>query len=152
MASSALAGLIDYNAVSHPAWKMGDEVIDAETFEAAVQEYCFAFYTIGSPASYEAFLSLSEKMVNYNPKSTIFLTNIGTYWLIAKNDTKKALKYYNKVLKLDPENYTAIKNCVILARKDKNTKLEKKYLPMLIKYTEDEREKASAETRLKALS
>jgi tetratricopeptide (TPR) repeat protein len=152
MASSALAGLIDYNAVSHPTWKMGDEVIDAETFEAAVQEYCFAFYTIGSPASYEAFLSLSEKMVNYNPKSTIFLTNIGTYWLIAKNDTKKALKYYNKVLKLDPENYTAIKNCVILARKDKNTKLEKKYLPMLIKYTEDEREKASAETRLKALS
>jgi tetratricopeptide (TPR) repeat protein len=152
MAYSALAGLIDYNAVSHPQWKMGDQVIDDETFEAAVQEYCFAFYTIGSPDSYEAFLDLSEKMVGYNPKSTIFLTNIGTYWLIAKNDTKKALKYYNKVLKLDPENYTAIKNCVILARKEKNTKLEKKYLPMLIKYTDDEREKASAETRLKALN
>ena len=152
MAASALAGLIDYNAVSHPKWKMGDQVIDDETFEAAVQEYCFAFYTIGSPDSYEAFLDLSEKMVGYNPKSTIFLTNIGTYWLIAKNDTKKALKYYNKVLKLDPENYTAIKNCVILARKEKNTKLEKKYLPMLIKYTDDEREKLSAETRLKALN
>ncbi len=151
MAASALAGLIDYNAVSHPAWKVGDQVIDAETFEAAVQEYCFAFYTIGSPVSYEAFLSLSEKMLTYNPKSTLFLTNVGTYWLIAKNDTKKALKCYNKVLKLDPENYTAVKNCIILARKDKNTKLEKKYLPTLIKITEDEREKASAEARLKAL-
>ena len=151
MAASALAGLIDYNAVSHPAWKVGDQVIDAETFEAAVQEYCFAFYTIGSPVSYEAFLSLSEKMLTYDPKSTLFLTNVGTYWLIAKNDTKKALKCYNKVLKLDPENYTAVKNCIILARKDRNTKLEKKYLPTLIKITEDEREKASAEARLKAL-
>ena len=151
MAASALAGLIDYNAVSHPAWKVGDQVIDAETFEAAVQEYCFAFYTIGSPVSYEAFLSLSEKMLTYDPKSTLFLTNVGTYWLIAKNDTKKALKCYNKVLKLDPENYTAVKNCIILARKDRNTKLEKKYLPTLIKITEDEREKASAEARLKSL-
>ena len=151
MAASALAGLIDYNAVSHPAWKVGDRVIDAETFEAAVQEYCFAFYTIGSPVSYEAFLSLSEKMLTYDPKSTLFLTNVGTYWLIAKNDTRKALKCYNKVLKLDSENYTAVKNCIILARKDKNTKLEKKYLPTLIKITEDEREKASAEARLKAL-
>ena len=151
MAASALAGLIDYNAVSHPAWKVGDQVIDAETFEAAVQEYCFAFYTIGSPVSYEAFLSLSEKMLTYDPKSTLFLTNVGTYWLIAKNDTRKALKCYNKVLKLDPENYTAVKNCIILARKGKNTKLEKKYLPTLIKITEDEREKASAEARLKAL-
>ena len=152
MAASALAGLIDYNAVSHPAWKVGDQVIDADTFEAAVQEYCYAFYTIGSPISYEAFLSLSEKMLGYNPKSTLFLTNVGTYWLIAQNDSKKALKYYNKVLKLDPENYTAVKNCIILARKSKNTKLEKKYLPILIKITDDERERASAETRLKALS
>ena len=152
MAASTLAGLIDYNAISHPSWKVGDQVIDDETFEAAVQEYCFAFYTIGSPASYEAFLSLSEKMLAGNPKSTLFLTNIGTYWLIAKNDSKKALKYYNKVLKLDPENYTAVKNCIILARKSKNTKLEKKYLPILIKVTGDERERASAETRLKALS
>ena len=151
MAASALAGLIDYNAVSHPVWKYGDQAIDAETFEAAVQEYCYAFYTIGSPVSYEAFLSLSEKMLSYNPKSVLFLTNVGTYWLIARNDTKKALKCYTKVLKLDPDNYTAIKNCVILARKEKNTKLEKKYLPMLIRVTDDEREKASAETRLNAL-
>ena len=152
MAASTLAGLIDYNAASKPVWKFRGETIDSDTFEAAVQEYCFAFYTIGSPESYEAFLSLSEKMVGYYPKSTIFLTNIGTYWLIAKNDTKKALKCYTKVLKLDPDNYTAIKNCIILARKEKNVKLEKKYLPMLIKVTDDEREKASAETRLKALS
>ena len=152
MAASTLAGLIDYNAVSSPTWKFRGETIDAETFEAAVQEYCFAFYTIGSPDSYEAFRSLSEKMLAYSPKGTIFLTNLGTYWLIAQNDSKKALKYYTKVLKIEPDNYTAIKNCILLARKEKNTKLEKKYLPMLIKVTDDEREKASAETRLKALN
>lgn len=151
MAYSALAGLIDYNAVSSPVWKFGNETVDADTFEAAVQEYCFAFYTVGSPDSYEAFRSISEKMLGYYPKSAIFLTNIGTYWLIAKNDSKKALKYYTKVLKMEPDNYTAIKNCILLARKEKNAKLEKKYLPMLIKATDDEREKASAEARLKAL-
>ncbi len=151
MAYSALAGLIDYNAVAHPSWTIDGQSVDAQTFEAAIQEYCFAFYAIGTPASYEAFLKLSEKMLSYNPKSTLFLTNVGTYYLIAKDDNKKALKYYRKVLKLDPENYTAVKNCIILARKEKDTSLEKKYLPVLIKISDDEREKASAQTRLQAL-
>ena len=58
---------------------------------------------------------------------------------------------YNKVLKKKPDDYAAIKNCVLLARKDKNVKLEKKYLPMLIKVTPDETEKATAQARLSVL-
>ena len=49
---------------------------------------------------------------------------------------------YNKVLKKNPDDYATIKNCVLLARNDKNVKLEKKYLPMLIRVTPDETEKA----------
>lgn len=151
MAASALAGLIDYNASAHPVWKVGENEIDEDTFFAAMQEYCFAFYTIGSAVSYEAFRSLSERMLRFYPKNTIFLTNMGTYWLIARKDSKQALKYYNKVLKIKPDDYTAIKNCVLLSRNDKNVKLEKKYLPLLIKYTEDELEKQSAQARLEYL-
>ena len=61
------------------------------------------------------------------------------------------MNYYGKVLKINPKDYTAIKNCVLMARKNKDVKLEKKYLPMLIAVTEDDMERASAEARLKAL-
>ena len=47
---------------------------------------------------------------------------------------------------------TAIKNVIILARNDKNEKLEKKYLPMMMKYSQDEAEKLSAKARLDFLN
>lgn len=46
---------------------------------------------------------------------------------------------------------TAIKNLIILARNAKDVKLEKKYLPMMIRYTEDSATKMSAEKRLEFL-
>ena len=70
---------------------------------------------------------------------------------VCKKDNKSALKYYNKVLKLSPNDYTAAKNCVLMARAEKDVKLEKKYLPILIRATEDEAERLSAEARLKSL-
>ena len=66
-------------------------------------------------------------------------------------DYKTALKCYNKVLKSHPDDYTAIKNCIILARKQKDLKLEKKYLQKLVEYG-NEKDKVTAEARLKALS
>ena len=152
MATSALSALIDYNFTGHPAWKYGAEPADAELFESGIQEYCASFYAIGSPTSYESFRTLSEKMLKYEPKSPLFLSNIGTYYYIARKDNKTARKYYDTVLKIDPSNYTAIKNSVLMARRDKNVKLEKKYLPMLAKYGADEAEKASAQARLTALN
>ncbi len=152
MATSALSALIDYDRTVHPSWKYGDEPADAGLFESGIQEYCATFYAIGSPASYESFRTLSEKMLKYDAKNPLFLSNMGTYYLIAKGDNKTARKYYDKVLKIDPANYTAIKNSVLMARRENNAKLEKKYLPMLVKYGADESEKAAAQARLNLLT
>ena len=64
----------------------------------------------------------------------------------------KALGRQHKVLKMKPGDYTVLKNIILLARSEKNIKLEKKYLPQLIKATSDETERASYEVRLKSLA
>ena len=116
-----------------------------------MQEYCYTFFKFASPRCYEAFRELSEKMLRYEKDDPLYLNNLGSYYLVYKKDSKSALKYYNKVLKKHPDDLTALRNCVVLARHDKNAKLEKKYLPSLIKYTDNPTEKASAEARLSAL-
>lgn len=146
-----LNALIDIDSRQKPKWEYNGEPVDHEAFVSGIQDYCNAFFSLGSKGGYEAFRSISEKMAKLEPKSTFFQTNLGTYWLVAKKDSKKASGYYTKALKLDPNDYTAIKNLVLMARRDKDVKSEKKYLPMLIKVTTDPKEKASAEARLKAL-
>lgn len=152
MATSALSSLIDYDGTSHPVWKYGEETADKDLFSSAIQEYCATFYSIGTGTSYESFRSLSEKMLKYHPDNAVFMTNLGTWNFVVKKDNKAALKYYNKVLKMEPDNYTAIKNCVLMATRDKNVKLEKKYLPMLAKYGQSDAEKMSAQARIDALN
>lgn len=151
MALSGLKALIDYDGHNHPSWVYPGLVSDGDLFPAVMQDCCFAFYKIGTPASYEAFKELSEKMLSYYPKAVQYMTNIGSYYLVYKHDSKTALKMYNKVLKKNPDDYATIKNCVLLARNDKDVKLEKKYLPMLIRVTTDETEKAAAQARLSTL-
>ena len=70
--------------------------------------------------------------------------------VVVDNDYKTALKWYNKVLKRKPDEYNAIKNCVTLARKQGNTKLEKKYLKMMMEHG-PEKDRMLAESRLKAI-
>ncbi|MBR4134166.1 MAG: hypothetical protein IKU04_06550 [Bacteroidales bacterium] len=152
MATAALSALIDYDGTSHPTWRYGDEAADSDVFKSGIQEYCASFYAIGSPGSFESFRALSEKMLKYDPKNTLFMSNIGTYHFVARKDNRTARKYYDKVLKIDPSDYTAIKNSVLMARRDNNVKLEKKYLPMLAKYGADDAEKAAAQARLQALN
>lgn len=151
MAMSELMGLIDFNGSGHPEWKRRGKAVDEDYFINGVQEYCYSLFSTASPVSYEAFRSVSERMCKLYPNNTVFLSNLGSYWLVAKNNSKKALGCYSKVLKKDPGNYAAIKNCVLLARKSGDVKLEKKYLPLLIGATPSEAEKISAEARLKAL-
>ena len=55
------------------------------------------------------------------------------------------------MLKIKPDDLTAIKNLVLMARSSGNVKLEKKYLPMLVKYTDSEAERMSAKARLEKL-
>ena len=151
MALANLKALIDYDGQSHPQWEYPGFVSDKSLFPSVMQDCCYSFYLIGTPSSYEAFKELSEKMLSYYPDAYEYMTNIGSYYLVYKHDSKSALKMYNKVLKKKPDDYATIKNCILLARNDKNVKLEKKYLPMLIKVTGDETEKASAQARLSSL-
>ncbi len=151
LATIELLSLIDYNKNSKPSWVYYGLPVDEDTFVATVQEYCFNFYKYGTPGSYEAFRTVSEAMLKSYPSNVEFMNNLGSYWLVYKQNPGKALKWYNKVLKLDPSNYNAAKNCVVLARKSKNTKLEKKYLPMLIQATSSETEKMTCQARLEAL-
>lgn len=152
MALSHLKGLIDYHFHNHPTWKYPGIEMDANAFDALMQEYCFAFFKLGCPGGYDAFRELSEKMLQYEPKNTLFLTNLGTWELVAHKDPNAAMKQYTKVLKMKPGDYTVLKNIILLARSEKNIKLEKKYLPQLIKATSDETERASYEVRLKSLA
>lgn len=150
MALACLLDLADRYSDRKGRWTYEGEKVDDSFFTDAMQEYCYSFYSIGTASSMEAFLGLSQKMLQLYPDNTGFLSNIGSYHMLANGDYKTALKYYSKVLKKKPDDYTAIKNSALAARKLNNRKLEIKYLRMLVEHG-PEKEKIVAESRLKAL-
>lgn len=152
MLLSSMKGLIDYNFSVHPKWKYGTADVSSEEFSSLVQDVCGNLYLIASASSYSAFRTISEKMLDYEPKNVLFLNNLGTYELVVNKDDKKALKYYNKVLKISKNDYSAAKNCVIIARREKNIKLERKYLAIVAGSSPDEGERLSSKARLEHLS
>ena len=151
MATQELLKLIDYHKTAKPSWVYFGLPVDESTFKQAVQEYCYNFFQFGTPGSYDAFKTVSEAMHKLYPKDTAYIDNIGSYWLVHMKNDRKALSWYNKALKIDPNDYIAAKNCVILARKEKNVKLEKKYLPALMASTSSESERAACKARLESL-
>ena len=150
MTLSYLKNLVGYNYTAHPAWIFNDGPVDNETFCALMQEYCYSLFLLGTPNGYEAFRELSETMLKYNADDPLFMNDIGSYYFVGKKDGKTALKWYNKVLKKHPDDMTAIRNCILVARRDKNAKLEKKYLQMMASHG-SETERLQAEARLKSL-
>lgn len=150
MALAWLVALADIHSGRNRPWIYEGEKVDDAFFAEAMQEYCYSFYSIGTPSSMNAFLELSQKMLQLFPDNMGFLNNIGSYYMLAKDDCKTALKHYSKVLKQKPDDYTAIKNSVLAARKLGNVKMEVKYLKMLAEHG-SEREKIVAEGRLKAI-
>lgn len=152
LAVAEIKSIIDYNATAAPKWQHPSYEVTPDFFNSAIQEYCYLFFRYAIPAGYEAFRQISERMLSYYPSNTIFLDNMGSYYFVAKQDNKTALKYYNKVLKIEPSDITAIRSCVLMFRRSGNAKQEKKFLEMMAKYGENDTERASAKIRLEALN
>ncbi len=106
-------------------------------------------FRIGSDTSVEAFRSLSEHLLTYCKDEPMYLDNLGSYYLV-KKDYKKARKYFDQVLKKHPGDMSAIKGGILMARAQKDVKLEKKYLNLMVQYGETEADRRSAQARLDA--
>ena len=72
--------------------------------------------------------------------------------MVAEKDYKTALKFYDKALKLEPDNVSTINNALLAARRMNNIKLEKKYLKMLLQHADSEQTRLQAQGRLDALN
>lgn len=150
MALANLLSLVnDFNA-GKQKWTYGGQSADEGFFVEAMQEYCYTFYALGTPGSYEAFKRLSEAMLGHYPDDAGFMSNLGSYHMLVNKDYKTALKYYNKVLKKHPDDYTSIRNSVLAARRMGNVKMEKKYLQMLVEHG-TESDVLQAKGRLEAI-
>ena len=133
MCCAELLSLIDHNFTVKPDWTFTGGKVGEDVFASGIQEYCISFFNMATKGSFEAFRSVSERMVKYLPKNPTFLCNIGSYWLVAKENQKEAQKWYNKVLKIKPDDYTALKNSLLIAKTQKNAKAVAKYTTLLTK-------------------
>ena len=127
MALAYLLDLVKIDAGRNQPWIYEGNKMDDAFFEDAMQEYCYSFYQIGTPESKEAFFKLSQEMNSLYPDNLAFVNNIGSYYMVAREDCKTAMKYYKKVLKEDPSDMVALQNIVVAARKLGNSKQEDKY-------------------------
>lgn len=116
MAARELNTLIDRDA-KHAAWTLDGEPAGADIFQQLVGEFCADFFQIGTEAGYGYFHDISVRMNKLYPKNPAFLDNIGSWWRAAKGDDKQATKYYQKALKLDPNDYAATQNLRLIERK-----------------------------------
>lgn len=145
-----LKALADEAAARKTDWDFEGEMKDKEFFKEAMQEYCYSLFVLATPAARNAFMELSQHLYKLFPDKVDYLNNIGSYYLVTEN-YKSALKIYSKVLKKYPNDLTAIQNCVVASRMMRDTKLEVKYLQMMVKYA-PEKEALVAKARIEALS
>lgn len=126
MAAAELRQLISRDASARPAWTLDGEPAGTDIFQQGVGEYCAQFFETGSAGSYEYFREISELMSKRFPKNPVFIDNIGSYWLVAKNNDKQAVKFYKKALKIDPSDAAATRNLQIIERRQAAAKAKSK--------------------------
>ncbi len=124
MAASEMNKLLDV-CTDVGKWTLDGVPLTEEVFDMNIQELCFRLFDLGTPAGYEAFRAISERMSSREPRSADWLANIGAYWQKARQNYKKAEKYYRKALKIDPDNFAAARNLGIIER-IQNTNKKKK--------------------------
>lgn len=116
LATQYLLDLAHRHFVDRVAWE-SEQDVDNEAFCNLIQGYCYRFSATATPQSYESFRRLSEAMCKYQPRNTVFINNMGSYYSLAKKNDKTALKYYKKALKVSPEDEIALKNIDIINRR-----------------------------------
>ena len=126
MALNYLLGIVDLNFTKKYKWEYPGSTVDAEFFDSVIQDFCVRFYQCGEKASWEAFRLLSERMLKYEPKNNNFIDNIGAYWLVAAEKPKTARKFYQKSLKLKPDDAVAKSNLEIIGKRLSAGKSRKK--------------------------
>lgn len=109
MAKMEVEQMID-SYKSQKDWVFDGEPVTDGVFVDIVQDYCSAFFRISSEKSYSAALELSVRMNKLFPKESVFVDNMGSYYLLAAKDYKKAVKYYKSALKLNPSDELARKH------------------------------------------
>lgn len=111
-----VTGVIKTSCPGKIVWRTAQGDADAGDFPSVIQKLCYHFFKCATPGCYEAFRSLSATMLKFYPDNVDFIDNLGSYWLVAKNNPKTALKYYAKALKIKPDDATAQTNSAIAQR------------------------------------
>ncbi len=119
LAAGEINSLIAEYTSGKEDWTLDSAAADEEIFLQAVGEYCYTLFQTGSTLSYEYFRGISERMSKLYPRNTVFIDNLGSYWQVAKKNDRKALKYYKKALKINPDDYAANQNIRLIERSKK---------------------------------
>lgn len=114
MTADEIVALIDEYKSGNHKWTFRGNPAGDDVFCQGIGEYCYNLFGIANPLSYGYFLEISEKMNKLYPDNTVFTNNIGSYWQVAEGNSKKALRYYRKALKIDPEDYVANTNIRVI--------------------------------------
>ena len=122
MTAAEIKALIERQASARPAWTLDRQEADADVFQQGVGELLYDLFQAGSPASYEYFREISERMSRLYPKNPVFVDNIGSYWQVAQGNDRQAVKFYKKALKIDPDDYAATRNLQIIEKKQQASK------------------------------
>lgn len=125
-AKAEILALLDYNASAKPQWKENGTPVQEGGFESSIQDCCYELYKTSCESGYEAFKAVAEKASKLFPKDVNFLNDLGAYYMVAKNNPKKAITYYKKVLKLNPDDQAAVKNIKTAEKKINAAKKKKK--------------------------